>query len=57
MISNGNNPQSARFAPAIAGVVYMSQVVTPCNNMPGYFMYAARHMTPAVVIDKLLGMF
>jgi len=30
----------------------MPHVVSPCNNMPGYSMYAAQHMTPAVVIEK-----
>jgi len=52
---NGYHPQSARFAPAMAGGVYMPHVVSPCNNMPGYSMYAAQHMTPAVVIEKFDG--
>ena len=52
---NGNHPQSARFAPAMAGGVYMPHVVSPCNNMPGYSRYAAQHMTPAVVIEKFDG--
>jgi len=49
------HPPPARFAPAMAGGVYMPLIVTPCNNMPGYSMYAAQHMTPAVVIDKFDG--
>jgi len=52
---NGNHPQSARFAPAITGEVYIPHVVSPCNNMPGYSMYAAQQMTPAVVIEKFDG--